>query len=293
MLMPSLERLFEGFLLSREANQVTDGTLETYRVMYASLVETLPLDALEDATRLQSTDLLAWAASMRDRYATATRDQRIAKAKAFFNWCHGEGFIPRNPSLGLQRPRADWQPDPLTEQEVNALLDAARLGRCGIRNRALVCVLLDSGLRNSELCALRPEDVTMSSGQIRIREALKQGKPRTVIIGKRAREALWRWMVVRPDEAEFLFCTEQGRPLDRIRLRVIISNLGKQAGFRCYPHRLRHTFALMYLKLGGDPYSLQFLLGHEDMTMTRQYVKISSQDATDLYRSPLDSFNTS
>jgi site-specific recombinase XerD len=288
----SLEKLFQGFLLSREANHVTNGTLETYRVMYASLVESLPLDALHDAALIESTDLHAWAASMRDRYATATRDQRIAKAKAFFNWCQAEGFLEGNPALGLQRPKADWQPDPLTEEEIGRLMDATRSGRCSIRNRAIVCVLLDSGLRNSELCNLRPGDVTMGNGQIRIRDALKQGKPRTVIIGKRAKEALWRWMMARPDDAEFLFCTEQGRPLDRVRLRVIISQLGKQAGFRCYPHRLRHTFALMYLKLGGDPYSLQYLLGHEDMGMTRQYVKISSHDARDLYRSPLDSLTS-
>jgi site-specific recombinase XerD len=95
--------------------------------------------------------------------------------------------------------------------------------------------------------------------------------------------------MVRPDDAKYLFCTEQGRPLNRTRLRVIIAHIGRRAGFQCYPHRVRHTFALLYLKLKGDPYSLQYLLGHEDMTMTRRYVKIAARDPSDMYRSPLDS----
>jgi site-specific recombinase XerD len=67
-----------------------------------------------------------------------------------------------------------------------------------------------------------------------------------------------------------------------------VSDIGKQLGVRIYPHKFRHTFALQYLKLGGDPYSLQYLLGHEDMTVTREYVKIAARDVTDLYKSPLD-----
>ena len=142
-------------------------------------------------------------------------------------------------------------------------------------------------MRSAELRQLTVADVSLKTGQIRIREGKGQ-KARTVIIGTRAREALWRWMMRRPDNADTLFCTETGRPLCKTRLRVIVSTIGQRAGFRCYPHRLRHTFALQYLKLRGDPYSLQYLLGHEDMTVTREYVKIAAQDASDMYRSPLD-----
>jgi site-specific recombinase XerD len=109
-----------------------------------------------------------------------------------------------------------------------------------------------------------------------------------VVIGQRAKEALWRWMMQRPEEAEYLFCTEEGRKLGRVRLRVIVYNIGKNVGVHCYPHRLRHTFALQYLKLRGDPYSLQHLLGHEDMTTVRVYVKVAAADVVEMYRSPLD-----
>jgi site-specific recombinase XerD len=76
--------------------------------------------------------------------------------------------------------------------------------------------------------------------------------------------------------ARRLFCTGQGRPLSKSRLRGIVATVGKRAGIRCDPRRLRHTFAL------------QYLLGHEELTVTREYVNIAAQDASHIYRWPLD-----
>jgi integrase/recombinase XerD len=133
----------------------------------------------------------------------------------------------------------------------------------------------------------RPDDLSIKMGEIEIYGA-KGGKSRTVLIGKRAKEALWRWMMQRPDAAEYLFCTEDGRKLVRERLEYIVRHIGERIGIRVYPHRLRHTFALMFLKNGGDPYTLQYLLGHEDMTVTREYAKIAATDVRDMYKFPLD-----
>jgi hypothetical protein len=89
-------------------------------------------------------------------------------------------------------------------------------------------------------------------------------------------------------EAKVLFCTEQGREIRRDRMAVIVRHIGRWVGIRVYPHRLRHMFATWYIKEGGDPYSLQYLLGQEDMTVTRMYVKIADAEAKRTYRSLLD-----
>jgi integrase/recombinase XerD len=90
-------------------------------------------------------------------------------------------------------------------------------------------------------------------------------------------------------EAKVLSCTEQGREIRRDRMAVIVRHIGQRVGIRgVYPHRLRHTFALQYIKMGGDPYTLQYLLGHEDMTVTRMYVKMAARDVTTTYHSLLD-----
>jgi site-specific recombinase XerD len=195
--------------------------------------------------------------------------------------------MDNNPAQSLKRPKKNWQPDPLHEDEIEAVLREASRGVMGTRNYAILCVLLDRGIRNTELCNLKLEDVSLKTGQIRVQEG-KGTKPRTVIIGKLVKEALWRWMTARPESAEHLFCTRTGKKLGRVLLRVTVSKIGDRAGVRCYRHRLRHTFALQYLKLGGDPFSLQYLLGHEDITTVREYVKVAARDARDMYRSPLD-----
>lgn len=282
----ALGKLFDGFLLAKEADGVKDTTLETYRVMYKNLVAFFPVEKLDHPETLTPQDMQAWAVSLK-HYADATRDQRIAKAKAFFAWCEAYGYLESNPAAILKRPKKTWQPDPFSEEELAFLLAESKRGSMGIRNYALCCFLLDSGIRNTELRNLLVEDVSLKTGQVKIREG-KGSKPRTVIIGKRAKEALWKWLMIRPETATHLFCTMAGVSLDRIRLRVIISKIGRRASVRAYPHRFRHTFALQYLKLSGDPYSLQYLLGHEDMSTVREYVKIAAQDASDMYRSPLD-----
>lgn len=283
----ALNDLFKGFLLAKEADGVRDSTLLTYKTAYRSLVGFFSAEKVENPTTLTNQDLQAWAVSLK-RYATATRDQRIAKCKTFFRWCHREGFLEEDPSAVLKRPKRNWQPDPFSEDELVMILSAARQGSMGIRNYAMVCFLLDSGIRRAELCSLRPEDVQVRSGQVKVREG-KGGKPRTVFIGKLAKQALWKWMVVRPEEAEYLFCSHRGRRIAPTSLTRIIHIIGERADVEpCCPHRFRHTFALKYLKLAGDPYSLQYLLGHEDMTVTRQYVKLAAMDVEDMYRSPLD-----
>lgn len=286
----TLPQLFTGFLLSREAAGVRDTTLGMYRTAYRSLLSTLEPEVLDHPDQITSAHLVGWAAGMRN-YAAATRDQRIAKLKAFFAWCTAEGYLAANPALVLKRPRKDWQPDPLTTDEIARLLEYARRGRNGIRNYALVCLLLDTGVRNSELCAARRSDLNLRTGQLTVTG--KGGKTRTVVMGKRTRDALWRWLATRESDELPLFATENNRPLTRTVLRRLVADIGTEAAIpHVYPHRLRHTFAILYLRNHGDPYTLQYMLGHEDMTVTRQYVKLAAQDITETYRSPLDSLAT-
>jgi site-specific recombinase XerD len=167
MMVNALNTLFNGFLLAKEAEGVRQTTITTYEVMYRSLVSQLAPECLEDATRITPQDLQRWIVSLKS-YARATRDIRIAKAKSFFAWCCAEGFLDTNPAIGLKRPKKNWQPDPLSEGELSLLLDEAQKGRMGIRNYAIVCVLLDSGMRSTEMCNLTPEDLSLKKGQITV-----------------------------------------------------------------------------------------------------------------------------
>ena len=134
---------------------------------------------------------------------------------------------------------------------------------------------------------LVPEDVSIKTGQVKVRHG-KGDKQRAVIIGKLAKRALWKWMMVRPENAKYLFCTTNGKKIRPTILTRIVRIIGERVGIRVYPHRFRHTFAPHSLKMGGDPYSLQHLMGHEDFTTVKEYVKLANRDVQEMYRSPLD-----
>ncbi len=283
----SLAQLYQGFELSRQADGCRDTTLAMYRLAYRSLGKSLRPEAIADASLITPQDLLVWAAAIRP-LATATRDQRIAKVKAIFHWAHLNGFLPTYPASVLRRPRRDWQPDPLSVDEVGRLFEVASHGRNGIRNRAIVSVLLDSGIRSAELCGLRRADFNLRIGQFTVTG--KGGKTRSVMVGKRTRDTIWRYLATRPpDDSPCLFLTEHSRPFNKDVLHRLVANMGRDAGIeRLYPHRLRHTFAVLYLRGGGDAFSLQSVLGHESLVVTRMYVKLAAADIERTYRSPLD-----
>ncbi len=169
------------------------------------------------------------------------------------------------------------------------------------RDRALILTLLDTGLRASELCALKIGDVDPKTGKVQIKHGLlggaKGGKGRTVYLGKAVRRALWLYLSSRDDGEDPdapLFIGKFNRPMNRDVLRQVIASLGEKAGVKnCHPHRFRHTFALTYLREGGDVFTLQALLGHRSLDMVQHYARIAEIDIERVHRraSPADNWH--
>lgn len=165
--------------------------------------------------------------------------------------------------------KRNFQHEPSSHRPPNAL-----------RNRAIILALLDTGLRSSELCELRIDDLDLRNREIRVR-AGKGRKDRHVHICAKTGKVIWRYLSTRAaaGDGEALYTIGDGLHLSPRGLGLMLSRLGKKAGVRdCYPHRFRHTFALNYLRNGGDAFTLQKLLGHSDMTMTRRYLNLAKQD---------------
>jgi integrase/recombinase XerD len=168
------------------------------------------------------------------------------------------------------------------------------------RDRAIILMLLDTGLRASELCSLHVEDVDLKSGKVSVRHGVgggaKGGKGRTVFLGKTARKALWRYLVDREDgdfPAAPLFTNKSERSLNKDALRQVINALGGKAGIKhCYPHRFRHTFAITNLRSGGDLFTLKSLLGHSSLDMVQHYARVAEVDVEQAHRkaSPADNW---
>lgn len=199
----------------------------------------------------------------------------------------------------VKPPRVETeQVAPLTPDEVTRLFAACNTRTwTGTRLRAILAVLIDAGLRASELCGLRLADVDLTAGVLTIRASTsKARRSREIHLGYRARQELNRWwsrkrhlMELAPKSALFLGWNEQ--PLTARTLHRLVQRHGQRAGvLHLHPHRFRHTFAIMCFQAKMDPFTVQTLLGHSDLTMTRKYMLIADADVSEEKRakSPLD-----
>ena len=187
---------------------------------------------------------------------------------------------------------------PYTREDLNALLGACAVGTAkGLRDRALVLTLLDTGLRAAEVVSLRVGDVNMRTG---VAVVMGKGrKQRQVRVGSKARSAILRYLAARPSAiASDLLWTgynrhgmkESGR-LDVHGLQTFLVRLGVRAGvYPCAPHRFRRTFALWCLRDGCDLHSLRLMMGHADLTVLQRYLALSGEDIERAHRahSPAD-----
>ena len=138
------------------------------------------------------------------------------------------------------------------------------------------------------MCALKVADVDLQTGKMHVRG--KGKKERHCYVGNVARRLLWKYTDSR-DPREPLFITQQGRTLNIHWLWRLVNKIGKRAGVaNAHPHRFRHTFAVQFLRNGGDIFTLQMLLGHSSLEMVKHYAKLAAIDAEQAHRraSPAD-----
>ena len=209
----------------------------------------------------------------------------------FFRWVKNDEGIDKSPMDRIAATKIGRDDIcPFTIDQVRALLQAAKRTRSPKRDEAIVLLLIDTGIRVSELCGLMKRDVDFHERKINILG--KGNKHRTVPMGVACAKSLWSMLSKEQrDEDDYLFMAERGRssgdPLTRNGVYQLFERLGKDAGIkgvRCSPHTARHTFAIEYLRAGGDTFTLQLILGHVCLSMTRRYAMIADSDAAAKHR---------
>ncbi len=225
------------------------------------------------------------------RLAPSTINRRLASLSAYLSWGEQNGLIEDNPARQV-RPvkRQDDGPRWLTkreqrklEREAEKAVLAARTEtarRRALRDAALVKLMLNTGLRVGEVCALRLDDLALSErkGAVTVR-AGKGNKTRTVPLNRLARRALQAWLDVRPEaETDHVFLGQRGEPLTPSALRRRIAELARRAGVQATPHTLRHTFGKRLVDGGVSLEKVAALLGHSSLNTTRLYVLPGKHD---------------
>lgn len=214
-----------------------------------------------------------------ENYAPSSLCRNLIAIKVLFRFLKREGIIDNNVALYLESPKL-WNliPEVLTGEEIDKLLILPDVEtKMGARDRAILEVLYASGLRVSELCALKIQDLDDEY----VRVYGKGGKERIVPIGKKAITAVDYYLSFRDglqtSRQETLFLTNRNQPMNRIAVWNLVKTYVKKAGIEknISPHTFRHSFATHLLDHGADLRVIQELLGHSSITSTDRYTQIS------------------
>lgn len=219
----------------------------------------------------------------------ATVANYFRSLRAFWSWMVAEGVLTRSPFEGMPPPKVPKKPiQPFTGDQLRKLLEAASQTSSPRRDVALVLMLLDTGMRVGELVSLTVGDIDMTRRCASVTG--KGSKVREVYWSPPTGRALLAYLRERAAdgegiEEEALFASVRGKgaecALTDNGVRQLMQRLESAAGItgvRCSPHTIRHTFALEFLKSGGNQFDLIRLLGHEDIATTKRYVNQAQGD---------------
>jgi len=282
----TLQAAISDFLEDQEYKGNSPATLRYYRTTLARFLRDTGSTSLEELT---ATSIRAWLVSHRSvsRATLATYDRCL---RVVTRWLYYRGYVLENPMVTLPKPKV--KPTHLTvftEGDIKAMLRCAKTRRNPLRDEALITLLLDTGLRVGEATGLQLRDIDWHQGWLRV-----DGKtgPRVVPFGRKTRRAV-RLYVERErsangPEQQFVFLAGvRGNRLSPECASQVITRLARAAEVKASkvgPHTFRHTFALEFIRAGGDAFSLQRILGHSTLDMTRKYVHLASGDLRDAHK---------
>jgi site-specific recombinase XerD len=314
----SLQDLVEGFLFSLQAEGRAPRTHEYYtKLLRHLLVFSRDQRWPHHVNQLESKHLrqfLSWVSSRSYEYNPGNGSIRFVKSKPstawpyykavrrMFNWSINEDLLQQNPAKDIHfkapPPPAiqPYSPDELKRLLAVCELDIKTGARfIGLRNKAMILLFIDSGLRLSELAHLKLVDLNLEQRWVRV-----IGKGNSIGIcpfSAKTAKAIWLYMLERKQRAkgDTLWVTEEGRQLSVGGLSSSFVYLKKRAGVNGQGrvHRLRHTSALQYLRGVKDSFLLQLFLRHKDLTMSRRYTQgLKQEEAIEAHRngaSPVES----
>lgn len=244
-----------------------------------------------ETASLTATDLSAFVQHLsKSGLGSKSVARALAAVRGLYRFLLLDRRIDRDPTVGLEAPRS-WQSLPrfLLAEEVEMLLDAPDVSTdLGVRDKAMLEILYATGLRASELVALRVGDVNLELGLLLT--IGKGGKERAVPVGRSAVEWIERYLPARRrllarGSSPLLFVSSRGRPMTRQEFWKLIVGYGERAGIgHISPHLLRHSFATHLLERGADLRSVQIMLGHSDITTTQIYTHVTNERLREIHK---------
>lgn len=277
--------MFERFITFKKSEGIAERTIRDYFNHFQYFCDFTNGDL---SKREITSDLLTEYLNymIHDRgFKPMTVNVRIRSLRVFIRYSFLEGWIDKPVHEKFKPIKVEEDTiESLTPVELKSLFAAIDNTRyVGLRDRAMLYVLLDTMCRSQELITMKRSNVDIKAGQILLEAGdTKTRKFRYVPISSKTQKILKEYMLETSDfedEEDILWFTYDGRNMSSNHLRQRMRELGEIAGIkgkRVSPHTLRHTGALLYTLNGGDPFSLQKILGHTTMDMVRKYIQMTN-----------------
>ncbi|MES1924481.1 tyrosine recombinase XerC [Salinisphaera sp. T31B1] len=261
----------------RRASAHTRGA---YRRDLNAVAEWLGERAVDDWSRVTPADLREFmAARHRGGLAPASLARNLSALRSFYVWQMREGWVRANPAVDVRAPkRASKLPETVDVDDLAGMLDVVPEAEIDIRDHALLELFYSAGLRLAEAIGLDTVDLDTSAGEARVLG--KGARQRTVPVGRRAIDALERWLLIRPGWADAdepaLFVSQRGRRISRSSVAARMDAWARRHGLpvHLHPHKLRHSFATHVLESSADLRAVQELLGHAHIATTQIYTHL-------------------
>ena len=272
-----------------DALWLEDGLSQNTLAAYRADLQQLQAHLGGDLLSADEGALFAFLAAKRGRASSAAR--RVSSVKRFYQYCVRERLVDADPTLKLDPPkRTPRFPKSLSEDDVAALLAAPNAASAmGLRDRAMLETLYATGLRVSELVALKIFETDLRAGVVRVMG--KGSKERLVPLGEESIDWISRYLkearaaLKGKREPAALFVTARGTGMTRQAFWHLIRRYGRKAvpGKKLSPHVLRHAFATHLINHGADLRVVQLLLGHADISTTQIYTHVARERLKQLH----------
>ena len=280
----TIEETFSDFIISKKTKGLADKTLQSYQSQFQAVAR--HMDVKMDIAMLQKADLDAMIISMREASLSPNSINSYTRTlKSFFSWCNEQGITRLN--IPLYKAEETVK-ETYSDLELSALLkkpDIRKATFAEYRDWVIINFLLNCGSRAATVRAIQIRDVDLDGGMVFYRHT-KNRKAQVIPLCSAMVAILREYLRHRGGEtADYLFCTETGSQLTENGLRQSIARYNTRRGVqKTSIHLFHHTFARKYLiDCGGDAFTLQKLLGHSTLAMTKHYCAIFDADLTKNY----------
>lgn len=278
----TIQETFNSFILSRQLADLSPKTISDYSQFVMPFVRSVgPCKPFEAITQQ---DIQTYLAELLKRpLSKSTRATYIRHVKIFLRWAENEyqaGYstrtvkVPKSPKRNVRI---------YSDEEVRQIFASVHTEAdwLTLRNKCIIALMYDSGLRQSEVCTLRKSSISYTDNRMTVRG--KGDKERTVPLGQLTRHFMLEYLTHCPYTDDTVFLNRRGEPLTCNAVKLFVSRLADALPFELSSHKLRHNFATNYCidqyRTHGhvDIYRLMYLMGHEEIDTTRRYLHMANE----------------